>query len=94
MTSSWLSAREDSDELASTRQGNITVVRPGHELDSTSAPETADYFEAQIKNGHVRLVLDLSAVTYLSSAGLRVQRVGQARTPDNYYDFRLPNQKN
>jgi anti-anti-sigma factor len=80
---------EAPDEIGSAQKGDITVVCLDHELDSTTAPDAADHIEAEIKNGHARLVLDLSAVTYLSSAGLRVLLVGRRAAREAQGDLRL-----
>jgi anti-anti-sigma factor len=58
-------------ELAESVQHDILIITPSGRLDSLSAPA----FEAQLLEKltqHQRLVLDLSQLDYISSAGLRV----------------------
>ncbi len=41
-------------------------------IDSFTAPKLAESIDTSVKNGRFNLVLDLSKVEYVSSAGLRV----------------------
>lgn len=49
----------------------ITVLVADGSLDSLSADSLTQVLDAQIQAGHTRLVVDLKAVHYTSSAGLR-----------------------
>ena len=58
-------------ELHETHQGPVLIIAPQGRLDSGSAP----LFEKQLMErlaGCTHLVLDFSALDFLSSAGLRV----------------------
>ena len=59
-------------EITSVQQNDVTVVSIQHDLDATASAEATAYLGAEIDSGHARLVIDMSGVVYLSSAGLRV----------------------
>jgi len=59
-------------EIQEQHQDGILILRIGEQVDSTTGPILGDRLNALIDQGHVRLVLDLSDVPYISSAGLRV----------------------
>ncbi len=48
------------------------VAAPAGRLDAAAAPRLRETIENQLLQGHYRLAVDLSGVTYLSSSGLRV----------------------
>ena len=48
------------------------VVAPEGRLDSTTSPAFLEAVNAVTSTGRTRLLIDLSAVSYISSAGLRV----------------------
>jgi anti-sigma B factor antagonist len=50
---------------------NSSVVEVNGRVDSMSANQLGDALSNVIDDGHVKLVLDLSGVEYMSSAGLR-----------------------
>lgn len=58
--------------IRETREGSLTLVRLQGRLDAASAPETDRRLAALIHGGARQVVLDLSGVEYVSSAGLRV----------------------
>lgn len=49
----------------------VTLVEVSGRVDSMNASEFGSGLSTQITNGKVQLVLDLSSVEYMSSAGLR-----------------------
>lgn len=51
---------------------SCAVVRPAGTLDSRTSPELEAALQTLTGQGHSRIVLDLSAVGEMSSAGLRV----------------------
>jgi anti-anti-sigma factor len=59
-------------KMTSVQRNGVTVVSVGENLDATTSAEATAYFGAEIEKGHANLVIDMSSVTYLSSAGLRV----------------------
>lgn len=58
-------------KIKSEREGKVIIVRPFGELDALTGPELKDYFKEKLKISS-NLVADLSAVDFVSSAGLRV----------------------
>ncbi len=50
----------------------VVLVGPTGRIDHQSAPELQKVLDEQIAGGHFRLVVDMSKVSYISSAGLRV----------------------
>jgi anti-anti-sigma factor len=54
----------------STINGNVTVLTVTGEIDSNTFSQLIEYADQQLAAGHTRLVLDLSGVNYISSAGL------------------------
>jgi anti-anti-sigma factor len=54
------------------KQGPITIVQAQGRLDATTATDTDRRLAAMVAAGARQLVLDLSGVEYVSSAGLRV----------------------
>ena len=59
-------------ELREVNVGNVTVVAVSGRVDSTTAPDLARGLEKAAAAPAAKLVLDLSATEYVSSAGLRV----------------------
>lgn len=59
-------------EMNTEQHGDVTVISLVGELDSTTSPDATTYIEGEIEGGSTTLVLDLTGLTYLSSAGLRV----------------------
>jgi anti-sigma B factor antagonist len=58
-------------EIDVTGQDEVTLVRVSGRVDSMNANEFGEAINTQIDDGHVMIVLDLSSVEYMSSAGLR-----------------------
>jgi len=76
-------------EIHVERHTTVTVVRIAGSVDGLTADTLLAALQAEVDGGHVRLVGDLSAVDYTSSAGLRalLATVKQARQKGG--DFRL-----
>ncbi|HOG16583.1 MAG TPA: STAS domain-containing protein [Syntrophales bacterium] len=53
------------------KENGVTVVSPVGRIDTVTAPEFEKVLTGLIGEGETRLVLDLQAVDYISSAGLR-----------------------
>ena len=58
-------------EIHEHHQNGILVISINGQVDSTTGPVLSDKLDAVIEQGHLHLVLDLSKVPYMSSAGLR-----------------------
>lgn len=52
-------------------EGQVCVVMPRGRIDNTTAAAFEKYLQGRVQEGFVRLVLDLTDVEYMSSAGLR-----------------------
>lgn len=59
-------------EVTTTQYKRIDLVKVSGRIDSATASELNSALEAITKSGRFRIVLDLSGVEFMSSAGLRV----------------------
>lgn len=57
-----------SDDL----RGDVLIVRPEGRIDTTTSEALESWLMSRLEGGLRRLVVDMSAVDYISSAGLRV----------------------
>jgi anti-anti-sigma factor len=55
-----------------TTQGNITVVSMEGSLDTNTSKEAGDQLNKLVADGNKKLLVDLSNLDYVSSAGLRI----------------------
>lgn len=76
-------------ELTSEQFDTTTVVRVSGSVDSLTADALLDALRAHVDEGRVRLVCDLSAVEYTSSAGLRALLATLKAARSQGGDFRL-----
>lgn len=53
-------------------KGDIVVVRVEGRLDAASSPQLELKINSIIDQGHFKIIMDLSGVEYLSSAGMRL----------------------
>ncbi len=53
-------------------RGDVLIVRPEGRIDTTTSEELERWIGTRLEGGSRRLVVDMSAVDYISSAGLRV----------------------
>jgi anti-anti-sigma factor len=58
-------------EIHEHQQNGILVISINGQVDSATGPALSDKLDSVINQGHLHLVLDLSEVPYMSSAGLR-----------------------
>jgi anti-sigma B factor antagonist len=59
-------------EIATNQFKRCDVVQTSGRVDSSTAPELADAFNAIIEAGRYNIVFDMGGLDYISSAGLRV----------------------
>lgn len=59
-------------EIVTRTQNDITLVTVAGSLDSNSSPKAQQALDGILASGAQKVVIDLSAVDYISSAGLRV----------------------
>lgn len=76
-------------ELTTEHFAATTVVRVRGSVDSLTAEALQDALQAHVVDGRVRLVCDLSAVDYTSSAGLRALLATLKAARSQGGDFRL-----
>ena len=69
----------------------VTLVEVSGRVDSMNANQFGEALGEQIEDGHIYLVLDLSSVEYMSSAGLReiVTSLKKAKKAQGKGDLRL-----
>lgn len=67
---------------------NVTLIEVSGRIDSMNANQLGDALSGEIENSHLQLVLDLSNVEYMSSAGLR-EIVSAAKKVHGKGDLRL-----
>ena len=58
-------------EISKNKNGSTLIVSPSGRLDTASAPQLEEELKASI-DGVTELILDLSGLEYMSSAGLRI----------------------
>jgi anti-anti-sigma factor len=59
-------------EIDEATHGAVLVLRPQGRLDSSGAPRFEQRVRERLADGQRRLVIDLGALDYVSSAGLRI----------------------
>lgn len=65
-------------EIKDTLENDVVIIQPAGRLDSTSSPEFEQFLRAKIADRN-QLIIDLSNLDYISSAGLRVILAGAKR---------------
>ncbi len=58
-------------DIQTSKQGQAAVVKPHGRMDAATAPLFEQACDKLIREGEKAMVLDLSALEYISSAGLR-----------------------
>lgn len=69
-------------KIEETKSGRTLVVAVDGRLDARSAPSFQDQLLGRIEGGETALLLDLSGLDFLSSAGLRVLLIVAKRLRD------------
>jgi anti-anti-sigma factor len=69
-------------EINEQQAENITILSLVGRLDSSSAPELEARLQASVAAAQAKLLLDLSGISYLSSAGFRALLIGARLTAD------------
>lgn len=59
-------------EITATEYKHCDMVKATGRVDSYTAPQLADAFNIIMEKGHYKLAFDMSELSFLSSAGLRV----------------------
>jgi anti-sigma B factor antagonist len=71
------------------QDGEVTVVAVSETVDALTAPELTRTLSQQIAEGHCHLVVDLTNVEFMSSAGLRTLLGGVKESRTNGGDLRI-----
>ncbi len=58
--------------LSDERRGDVLIVRPEGRIDTNTSEELERWLMSRIDGSLKRLVVDMSGIDYISSAGLRV----------------------
>ena len=69
-------------DIQQTNRDGVTIVSPAGRIDTTTSGSVEDAIRKAVDSGARRLVVDLAAVEYISSAGLRVFLVLAKRMRD------------
>lgn len=70
-------------------EGRVTIVAVNGSVDALTAPDLAHAIVDEIAEGHVDLVIDLTAVDFMSSAGLRTLLGGLKESRSQGGDLRI-----
>lgn len=76
-------------ELSSHTDGDVAVVAATGSIDAVTTLRFTEALEAEIEAGRTQLVADLSAVDYISSAGLRTILAVVKRVREGGGDLRV-----
>ena len=76
-------------EIGQDVQGGLTVMRLEGKLDTVSSPEVQTAVMAALESADKGVVIDMSEVAYVSSAGLRVMLIGGKTAKAACKAFRL-----
>ena len=76
-------------EIKCIAQDNICILRISGSVDSLAAPELNTQIDEMIEQGYIYLVINLSAVDFMSSAGLRSILMGLKESRDKNGDLYL-----
>jgi len=69
-------------ELREEKVGGVSVVEVKGRIDSATAPALAERLTANLEAANVRVVLDLSRLEYISSAGFRILLIAAKRADE------------
>jgi anti-anti-sigma factor len=58
-------------EITQRVEGAVTMVQPDGRIDTEAAEQLDQVLQTAVAEGHSRIVVDMSKVEYISSAGLR-----------------------
>lgn len=76
-------------EIAQRVEGDVSVIQPDGRIDTQAAERLDQVLQAAVAEGHSRLVVDMSKVEYISSAGLRSLAAVLVRCRDEGGDMKL-----
>ncbi len=70
-------------------ESGVWIIEPNGPIDSLTAPKLDEAISQSIASGHVRIVVDLAEVTYISSKGLKAIVSGWRQSRDRGGDLVL-----
>jgi len=70
-------------------EGDVTVIKPDGRIDTLAAEQLDQVLQAALAEGHNRIVVDMSDVEYISSAGLRALAAVLVKSRDEGGDMKL-----
>ena len=76
-------------EITQRVEGNITVFLPDGRIDTLAADEMDQTLQAAMAGGNHKIVVDMSGVDYISSAGLRALAAVLVKCRDEGGDMKL-----
>jgi len=76
-------------EITQRVEGDVTVVRPEGRIDTLAAEQMDQVLQAIVAGGSYKIVVDMSEVEYISSAGLRSLAAVLVRCKDEGGDMKL-----
>jgi anti-anti-sigma factor len=75
-------------DINTSLHNQVSLIEVAGRVDSSTAPKLGEALNGELNSGRMRLVLDLSAVDYMSSAGLR-ELVNALKRARSQGDLRL-----
>ena len=76
-------------EITQRVEGDITVFLPNGRIDTVAADEMDQTLQAAMAGGNHKIVVDMSGVDYISSAGLRALAAVLVKCRDEGGDMKL-----
>jgi anti-sigma B factor antagonist len=76
-------------EITQRVEGDITVVAPDGRIDTLAAEQLDEVLQAALAEGKYKIVVDMSKVEYISSAGLRSLAAVLVKCRDEGGDMKL-----
>jgi anti-anti-sigma factor len=76
-------------DLREEKVGEVSVVEVSGRIDSSTAPALGKQLTISLEDAQVRVVLDLSRVEYISSAGFRILLIAAKRADESASRFVL-----
>jgi anti-sigma B factor antagonist len=76
-------------EITQRVEGDVTVVQPDGRIDTMAAEQLDEVLQAAMDGGNYKIVVDMSKVEYISSAGLRSLAAVLVKCRDEGGDMKL-----
>jgi anti-anti-sigma factor len=76
-------------EIEAVQKAEVAVVSVQGSVDALTARQLTDFLQEKIDAGQVKVIIDLSGVEFMSSAGLRTVLIALKETRNKGGDLRL-----